>query len=197
MEKGNNSRWGGVGGGTSVGNNDNFACLKSILSCCSCLLFLRCLFAVSQENHTSRAILILAASGEFPARFPFIRKGCTIHPPLIRAVFDFPAGSIVEELFDPFDTDFFCVDQLPYTAKPFDVILSIQPVPALPSRENQTMLFVQPQCLCSCPDQFCRNPHRVEGRILVFKYIQAICYHTFYYSPRNLPNYQHRHLIRN
>ena len=50
-----------------------------------------------------------------------ICKACTF--PFIRAIGNLPAGSVMQEFFDPFDTDFFIMDEIPDTKKPFDVIL--------------------------------------------------------------------------
>ena len=71
------------------------------------------------------------------------------------------------------------MDQLPDAAQPLDVVLGVEPVPALPRRQDQAVLLVEPQRLRRRPHQLCRHSHGVERRILVFQYIQAIGYHNF------------------
>src|SRR4030067_129079 len=147
-------------------------------------LLLRRLFAVPHVDHAGLAFPFFLAARKLPAGLALVGERGAGRAPLIRTILDLPARRVVEELFDPLDADLLGMDQLPYAPAPFDVVLRVQPVPALTGRQYQAVLLIEPQGLRSGPPKPRGHAHRIERRVLVFPDIRIFRYHkSFIFSP--------------
>ncbi len=132
------------------------------------VLFFRCLLSVLEEDHTGRAVIVHSAPSGFPAGLALVGERGADKPPVVGTILDLPARGVVEKLFDAFDADLLGVNQFPDTAKPLYIVFGVQPVSALPRRENQAVLLVKPQGLGCGTHKLCGDPHGIKRCVLVF-----------------------------
>lgn len=98
-------------------------------------------------------------------------------PAFFRTVHYLPAGSIVEELLDAFDTYLLFVNKVAKAFEPFNVVLRVVSVFVSPGRLDKAVLFIKAKSLIGGSHKFGGNPNGKKRKIFPLGILQIFLFH--------------------